>query len=402
MAESYVTKPVVAFVNDAITQDIETVHMDFSLKWGNKSYSHAPKEEILKYWYHNGTFHESDNDEHERHLVALICTVIYYILVLPVVYGNLLVLTAIWKDRRLRNATHALIASLAIADLVVGILTLPTFSLVHYMEIGYHIKEVCMLSYILSHCPTGVSSLTLLIISIERFIVIHYPFKHRRLFTPQVTICIAVLVWIYVWICLPALMFTNNKWVQGITMCNFADVSSSTYRNTLLGHMVGVLLITTILHSSVGYTAWKSRRRIAKQMNVIRVEMKIQRDAKIARMLATVLGIFYICWIPYLFTLPLASLHRGGQDPLWLHVWEQVGGIIVICNSFLNPLVYAWQNKTFRRAFQKILLLKAQRINGRFSFQGRPSVSHNESSVSYESTMYTNVNRLGNTASSQV
>ncbi len=296
---------------------------------------------------------------YKRHVLDLICVSLFSLLVIPVVFGNLLVLAAIYKDHRLHTPTHVLIASLALADLVVGAVTLPTFTLVHHMNLGLdHNKNICLISYILSHCPTGISSVSLLVISIERFIAIHFPFEYQKWFTTRIMKKVSVVVWVYVWICLPVIMFTDNHWSKdNVDMCNFADVSSCVYRHVLLLHMIGVLLVTTILHSIVAYTAWQHKRRIAQQLSIIRADIKIQRDAKTARMLAMILGIFYLCWVPYLLTIPFTKDHQG-EDPFWLHTWEQVGGIIVICNSFLNPLIYAWQNHTFRRAFQKILCLR--------------------------------------------
>jgi hypothetical protein len=71
-------------------------------------------------------------------------------------------------------------------------------------------------------------------------------------------------------------------------------------------------------------------------------------------MLATVLGVFYLSWVPYFVSLPFAMTVEG-HDPLWLHCLEQFAGIVVRCNAFMNPIVYAWKNQEFSVAFKQIL-----------------------------------------------
>lgn len=291
-----------------------------------------------------------------RYTVDLICTIVSLLLVIPIVFGNALVMISIFKFHRLHTPTHVLIASLAIADLVVGVVTIPAFSLVHHARLGLERQySSCLTSYVLSHCPTGVSLLTLLIIAIERFIAVHKPYLYIRLFRRRTTVLAVVVIWVYIWTWGSITMFTWNHWKQSSEDCNFANVASGKYMMSIAIHMLGVLAITTVLHLAVARTAWQVRKAVIKQAHQVNTRSCLEDDARVAQMLALVLGIFYLCWVPYILTLPFAVKGVGGPEPFWLHVWEQFAGIVVLSNSCFNPIIYAWKNQDFRVAFKKIL-----------------------------------------------
>ena len=235
-------------------------------------------------------------------------------------------------------------------------MTIPAFTFVHHAKVGLATKRnSCLTSYILSHCPTAISLLTLLAIAIERFVAVHCPFSYHRIFTNRNTGFIVAFVWLYTWILLPVLLFSTNHWYPELGDCNFTDISSEAYIAVMCAHLLVVFVITALLHGTVAYTAWKHRCQIRIQARLINAHTRVQQDAKIARMLALVLGIFYLCWLPYFLTLPFALWGMEEKDPFWFHVWEQFSGMVLASNSFLNPIVYAWKDKEFRQGFMKVL-----------------------------------------------
>lgn len=45
--------------------------------------------------------------------------------IIPTIGGNILVILAVWLERKLQNATNFFLMSLAVADLLVGLLVMP-------------------------------------------------------------------------------------------------------------------------------------------------------------------------------------------------------------------------------------------------------------------------------------
>ena len=232
--------------------------------------------------------------------------------------------------------------------------------MVHHAKLGLATKRnSCLASYVLSHCPTGVTLLTLLLIAIERFVAVHCPFLYHRVFTKWNTGIMATSIWIYTWILLPVLWFSTNHWHSGMKECNFADLSSEIYIAIVCGHLLTVFLIAAALQGTIAYTAWKHRCKIRIQARLVNVHTRVQQDAKIARMLAVVSGIFYFCWVPCLFALPFKLWNPGGTSSFWFYVWEQIGGVILESNSFMNPIIYACYDKELRQCFRNVLFRRS-------------------------------------------
>ena len=96
------------------------------------------------------------------------------------IVGNLFVLLALRADRRLHTVTNVLVASLAVADLlvgvVIGLLLLPLFGLPRHFYL-------CLLVNCLIVMLTGASVLNLLAVTSERYIAIKFPFWYNAHFS---------------------------------------------------------------------------------------------------------------------------------------------------------------------------------------------------------------------------
>ena len=75
---------------------------------------------------------------------------------------------------------------------------------------------------------------------------------------------------------------------------------------------------------------------------------------KIAKMTFLVLMMMILCWLPFIL-LQIVSLMKkdGNVQPLVECALE-----VVYANSFLNPILYCWQNREFRKAYRRLLFCK--------------------------------------------
>ncbi|KAM6295797.1 D(2) dopamine receptor isoform 2-T2 [Aegotheles albertisi] len=84
---------------------------------------------------------------------------------------------------------------------------------------------------------------------------------------------------------------------------------------------------------------------------VSRRKLSQQKEKKATQMLAIVLGVFIICWLPFFIT-HILNMHCDCNIPPALYSAFTWLGYV---NSAVNPIIYTTFNIEFRKAFMKIL-----------------------------------------------
>lgn len=127
--------------------------------------------------------------------------------------GNLLTIV-IFSTRRLRNRSHFLLMSLATADLLVGLLSIPVY-------ITFHVHYTTRFFIVVFDCIdmfSGLASIfTVTLISLERMHAISWPLRHRSL-SNRIYVAGIALPWIL------AAMVTSTRLLLHfsiITRCHF-------------------------------------------------------------------------------------------------------------------------------------------------------------------------------------
>ena len=111
--------------------------------------------------------------------VDVVAMVFFCILALMIVFGNSLVIGAFRVNRRLRTTTNLLLMSLAIADLLIGTVSVPLWV---YISVTDTVRGPLYNSYLIFDVICGVSSiLNLTAISLERCYALLHPIKHRNI-----------------------------------------------------------------------------------------------------------------------------------------------------------------------------------------------------------------------------
>lgn len=107
--------------------------------------------------------------------------VVYLTLVsLWTVVGNALVLVAVFRFKSLRRATNVMLGSLALADFLVGTVTVPLYTLWTVNPVVFdRSKFMCGLVLLSCLLVVTASQISLLILSIEQYFAVCWPFQHR-------------------------------------------------------------------------------------------------------------------------------------------------------------------------------------------------------------------------------
>lgn len=85
-------------------------------------------------------------------------------------------------------------------------------------------------------------------------------------------------------------------------------------------------------------------------------KVALARERKTVKTLGIIMGTFILCWLPFfIVALVLPFCEVGCSMPAWLGA---VINWLGYSNSLLNPVIYAYFNKDFQSAFQKIVRCK--------------------------------------------
>ncbi|RMX61423.1 hypothetical protein pdam_00017421 [Pocillopora damicornis] len=133
----------------------------------------------------------------ERFTRNLITTVINILVAPNAIIANVLILVAIINCSRLRSPSNLLIASLALSDVLVGLTTQPGYISYRLLE-NQHQGVPCyaMVLYIVAfYICFGVSCMTLTAISFERFVAVRFPGIYTTVFSRKRIVEYVIGIW---------------------------------------------------------------------------------------------------------------------------------------------------------------------------------------------------------------
>ncbi|XP_037837635.1 trace amine-associated receptor 1-like, partial [Kryptolebias marmoratus] len=212
-----------------------------------------------------------------------------------VVCGNLLVIISIIYFKHLRTPTNSLILSLAVADLLVGIIVFPFSMAFSLSSCMYHEGLFCKVrgsfDILLSTC----SIMHLCCISIDRYYAVCQPLTYKSKISRYVVVIMIAVSWgvsalIGIGVTISGL---NNE--QCEETC-FIDILMANTVGPILSFYLPVVIMLCI-YLKIFLVALRQARSIQTRMKCGATVSKMERKA--TKTLATVLGVFLFCWTPF-------------------------------------------------------------------------------------------------------
>ena len=281
------------------------------------------------------------------------------------VLGNSIICFAINNHPSLRHVTYLSIFSLAIADLLAGLIAMPSYILKKF-EWDEPLQTIVCDIFRSSYFLTGYASiLSLSVISVERLIAIRNPLDHVTIVTRRRVIVALMFAWIDALVVssLPFVPWDPNEpdkecnynptrwWSIMVIICNvmvpfFVIVVSYTYM-----YFIAQSHIKKISSDKKHVKCSKAHISACKERN--------ERRANITIMI--VIGVFGACWFPscfYYFLLKTCPKCFSQSFKSKQSLVNALVKILTFTSSFVNPLIYCWRSREFRSVFVKICLRK--------------------------------------------
>jgi len=351
--------------------------------------------------------------------------VVYSIVLLLGISGNALIIFTIARYQRLKTITNIFLASLASADLLLVLICVPvnlaklfsytwTFGVflckwVHYMQ---NVSAIC-------------SVLTLTAMSIERYYAIVHPIRAQYLCTLSQARKVITATWTFSFVLASPTLFIQTHLPVGdripafwcvrhsnnplgwkiyeiymlvvililpltIMIIAYGSICNEIWQMTL---QRGALINEPVHEAANGTTSMHRSRSMetpenmeAQELNSMSIRTKNlpsqtgskdnaskcrsrrqtdYRTAKqVVKMLVAVVVLFAICWAPYLIDNVLTGFDvlphaRTGAKKHMRTAFH----LLAYFNSCINPLVYGFMSRNFRRGFKSALRLSGQQNN---------------------------------------
>ncbi|XP_035264485.1 neuropeptide Y receptor Y7 [Anguilla anguilla] len=284
--------------------------------------------------------------------VALI--IAYSLIILLGLVGNSLVIHMIVCYRNMRTVTNFFIANLALADLMVDSLCLP-FTLVYTLLDEWKFGAVlCHLVPYAQALSVHVSILTLTVIALERHrcIVFH---MGQRLSRKASFIIIAVTWAAAAVLAGPLAIFREYRHVEipainlRIAVCS-EKWPHATNRDGIIYSLSMLLLQYVLPLGVISYAYARIWVKLKNHVSPCSRSDSLHRRRKTTKMLALVVVVFAVCWLPF-HAFQLASdldlVLKLKEYKLLYTLFH----IVAMCSTFANPLLYGWMNKNYRNGF---------------------------------------------------
>ena len=274
--------------------------------------------------------------------------------------GNLLTII-IFQKKQLRRRPHFLLISLAVADLLVGLVSIPLFIANNYVEsqilFGAFVRVGNML-------PGFASTFTLATIALERMYAIGWPFRHRVLKTEAYVVAIAT----------PWLLAMIGA-VSGSVLKNALPHESNSY-----SALLGIFLTLPVILTCLAYLAvWmKERSRLRRR------QVHEKRDVRLTKTVAIITTAFLLTWLPFQILLLGFKLCNSCLEGLFAALY--ITKLLHYGNSVLNIFIYQVRNEEYRAALFKMLSCVCRR-NSRISQEKPQNTEKNKKHCFTETEM---------------
>ncbi|XP_064176666.1 adenosine receptor A3-like [Anguilla rostrata] len=265
--------------------------------------------------------------------------------------GNLLAIWAVRASGSLQKPTFCFMASLAVADFLVGAVAIPVAVLLDgQVRTSF---DSCLFVSCVMVLLVQASILMLLVIAVDRHLCVQMPLRYKRSFTQRRCWAVVGACWLlaFAFSFTPMFGWYNRQTLAKMgnsttSVCSYLDVIPLTY--LVYFQFFGCTLLPLLVMCALYVHVFRSisKRLQRSQARAAESHAYYAKERKLAKSLLLVVVLFAIG------LLPLSLMHCvaffGGdvsQDVFY------VGILLMHANSAVNPVMYAFKVPKIRSAY---------------------------------------------------
>lgn len=355
----------------------------------------------------NWTLKEDEYYIYDQLHIRIIYFTLYTIVFCLCFFGNLLVILVVTLNRRLRSITNFFLANLAVADFCVAVFCVYQ-NFFMYIVTNWILGEFLCKMYLFIQSLSNTASIFILVaICAERYFAIIYPITSKQILTPRRLKLKILAVWVTsILYSLPKFIWGNivmNKFSNGNGNETMCVLNRQMYNSKLadMSHFALLycipLLIMSLLYTRIALCLWKSSEQLKKQLDAStnfnqgmyrRQSTKYSKKEKkkaandtellqtssmpmpnpnssqnvlrarrgVIKMLIFVVCAFALCHLPFharKIWQYYGSNYKGAGE--FSAIITPLTFLSAYFNSGVNPLLYAFLSKNFRRGMKELL-----------------------------------------------
>ncbi|XP_043106845.1 trace amine-associated receptor 13c-like [Puntigrus tetrazona] len=270
-------------------------------------------------------------------------------------FMNLLVIISISHFKKLHTPTNLIILSLAVADMLIGLIVMPVDAIKLIESCWYFGDTLCDLFMIIMGLLLSTSLSNLVLIAVDRYMAVCHPLLYPQKITMTKTLISICLCWFFCLTSNIAFLISSRYFDTSQTTdmcygkCYLILSFSWTFTDMFLSFLFPCTLIIT-LYLRIFYVAHQQVKVINSLLKSGKSEMEgsIRRksESKAALTLGIIVTVYLLCYIPYyIFSV-------AGMTVMTFLVWT------LYINSGLNPLIYCLFYHWFKISIKFIITLK--------------------------------------------
>ena len=290
-----------------------------------------------------------------------------------IIFLNALVVLIVKRDKRFQKNSYILLSSLAVVDLLVGVVTMPlSGSMDLLLALQVSLEHFCGLDLVnvyLMYCISWCALYHLAAIAWERYVAIRKSIEYVIIVTKSRILKVKITVW------LAAILSTIPPFIMEVRVdMRFVEIWVTAA--SLCGALSIIALAYFYIQVYLGV-----RKSMLRKISQVTALVQANQDKKVAKTTGLLTLVLLFSFVPGIIVSSSVALRTSTSI--------RVSELLMQVSSLVNPLLYCYRDLRFRKAALELLRMKkppavhpgttgavraVQPKNPPLGFQGKSSV----------------------------